>query len=250
MKAAVFMVWVMGGCGDAGPAEAPVLLETVSQEITFDSVDRLGPHHSISTIQTTEMREREVTLESTQTIEIAWNSWSSFHFQRFVDGDPTFEAINHAGSSASRNRRGPWKGALDGEAARLDVYTAWNAWEEALDGFNNRIVFTESGETVVDGRPAKTYAVSLGPLDPSRAGATAGMLPHRVEGSVTLDSATAVRLRADLLAVSKRKNRVRKIRLNIRRSGIGEVQPIEPPMVPTRSAGDLLKRMPRRPNRP
>lgn len=250
MTRAVVMVLMLAGCGDAAPVEAPVLLETVSQEITFDSVDRLGPHHSISTIQTTEMRERETVLESTQTIEIAWNSWSSFHFQRFVDGDPTFEAINHDGRSASRNRRGLWKGAVDGEAARLDVYTAWNAWEEALDGFNDRIVFTESGETVVDGRPARTYTVSLGPLDPSRAGGTAGMLPHRVEGSVILDSATAVRLRADLLAVSKRKNRVRKVRLNIRRSGIGEMQPIEPPMVPTRSAGDFLKRMPKRPNRP
>ena len=100
MMQALLTVLIIVGCGDTASTEEPVLLETVSQEITFDSVDRLGPHHSISTIQTIETRDRETVLESTQTIEIAWNSWSSFHFQRFVDSDPTFEAINHEGSSA------------------------------------------------------------------------------------------------------------------------------------------------------
>ena len=237
---------ILLSCGEPTVSEPPPSLETISQEITFDSVDRLGPHHSISTVQYTELREREVVLESTQTIEIAWNSWSSFHFQRYVDGEPTFEAINHEGSSASRNRRGQWKGALDGESARLDVYTAWNAWDEALDGFTDRVVFTETGSTVVDGRPAKVYAVSLAPEgdEPRPRG---GMFPHRIEGTLTLDSATAVRLRAEVLAVSKRKNRTRKVQLNVRRSGIGEVQSIEAPMVPTRSADDMLRRMPKRP---
>ena len=69
MMRTVFMVLMVTGCGDTAPVEAPVLLETVSQKITFDSVDRLGPHHSISTSQTIEMRERETVLESTQTIE-------------------------------------------------------------------------------------------------------------------------------------------------------------------------------------
>lgn len=240
---------VLLGCGESTVAEPTPALETISQEITFDSVDRLGPHHSISTVQYTELREREVVLESTQTIEIAWNSWSSFHFQRFVDGEPTFEAINHEGSSASRNRRGPWKGALDGEAARLDVYTAWNAWDEALDGFTDRVVFTAFQDTVVDGRPAKIYSVSLAPEgdEPRPRG---GMFPHRLEGNITLDSATAVRLRADILAVSKRKNRTRKVQLNIRRSSIGERQAIEAPRVPTRAADDMLRRMPQRPKRP
>ena len=237
-------------CSSDPSATEPKPIEAISQQITFDSVDRLGPHHSVASVQYTETREEEVSLDSTQTIEIAWNSWDSFHFQRFVDGEPTFEAINHAGESASRNRRGPWKGAMDGEAARLDVYTAWNAWEEALDGFTNRVVFSDPTDTIVDGRPAQQFTVSLGPQPEERRNRTGGMLPHRLEGTVTLDSATAVRLRAEVVATSKRKNRVRRVQLTIRRTGIGETQAIEPPIVPTRSADEFLRKPPQRPKRP
>ena len=243
-------VLITSACGNDQPAIEPAPIEAISQRITFDSVDRLGPHHSIASVQYTETREEEVSLDSTQTIEIAWNSWDSFHFQRFVDGEPTFEAINHEGKSASRNRRGPWKGALDGEAARLDVYTAWNAWEEALDGFTDRIAFSDPTDTIVDGRPAQQFAISLGPQPEDRRNRTGGMLPHRLEGTVTLDSATAVRLRAEVVAVSKRKNRVRRVQLTIRRTGIGETQAIEPPIVQTRSADEFLRKPPRRPKRP
>ena len=36
--------------------------------------------------------------------------------------------------------------------ARMDVYTKWNAWDEALGSFRDRITFEDAGETVVDGR--------------------------------------------------------------------------------------------------
>jgi hypothetical protein len=236
-------------CGGEDPAPEPATIETVSQQITFDSVDRLGSHHSISSIQHSDIRGPEETVETTQTIEIAWNSWESFHFQRYVDGMSVFEAINHDGTSASRNRRGQWNRAGDGESARIDVYTAWNAWDEALEGFRDRIILTEKEATIVDGRPARKFALSLGPVPENEPIRTSGLLPHRLEGTVTLDSATAVRLRADVLAVSKQKNRTRRIQLNIRRTGVGEVQDIEVPQVPLRAPGDLLRKLPERPKR-
>ena len=47
MKAAVFMVWVMGGCGDTVPAEAPVLLETVEpgNHLRLRRPTRSAPFH-------------------------------------------------------------------------------------------------------------------------------------------------------------------------------------------------------------
>lgn len=249
------MSWGIGAvlsilaCGNTDSDIPPATIETVSQRITFDSVSRLGPHNSIASIQRSDTRGNDSSFDTTESIELAWNSWDSFHFQRSVDGEPTFEAINHQGSSASRNGRGRWKSAFDGEAARLDVYTAWNAWDEALSGFTKRIVFTDEGATVVDGRPARTFSVSLGPIPDDEPRRKSGVVPHRLEGTVTLDDATAVRLRTEVLAVSKSKKMVRRVLLNIRRSGIGETQSIEAPEVPIGTPGDLLRTLPTRPNK-
>ena len=131
----------------------------------------------------------------------------------------------------------------------MDVYTAWNAWDEALRGFKDRLVFEEIGDTLVEGRPAKQYAIRL------EAPAVKGVKNSRsrrahtgqVEGEVILDKATAVRLRADIVATEKRKNEVRKTILRIRRSSIGETQDITVPTTQIGTPGSLLKKLPKRP---
>jgi len=73
------------------------------------------------------------------------------------------------------------------------------------------------------------------------------MQPHRLEGEVILDKATAVRLRADVLGVEKRGGLVRRTTLSVSRTNLGEVQLIEAPEVQLGTAGDLLKKLPDRP---
>jgi hypothetical protein len=239
----------MLGCPSSAPIEKPATIEGVSQAITFDSVSRLGPHFSSSSIHRQEHRGGELTAESTESIEIAWNNPESFHFQRHVDGELSFEAIVHEGLSASREGRGPWREEFDGERARMDVYTAWNAWDEALAGFRERIGFDEAGSSVIDGRPAQRFQVILVPLpEPSgRKRTSKRMLPHALKGEVVLDKATAVRLRADVTATEVQGDIRKWTQLKITRSGIGELQGIEPPQAQLGTAGDLLKKMPQRP---
>jgi hypothetical protein len=246
----LFLSIAAAGCTEQPTEPPPPTIEGVSQKITFDSVSSLGPHYSIGSIQRRNIRPGTDDFEQSESIEIAWNSWESFHFQRGVDGEPTFEAIVHEGTSSTRNGRGRWKTTSDGENARLDVYTAWNTWDEALAGFQGRIGFEPLGETIIDGRPAKRFSLVLlpKPATSKRRKKGHGMQPHRLEGEVAIDQATAVRLRATVHAVSKQGNLVRHTKFNIRRSGIGEIQSIEAPEAPVGSPGDLLRKLPTRPN--
>jgi hypothetical protein len=247
----LFLSLAITGCTEQPNESPPPTIEVVSQDITFDSVSGLGPHYSVGSIERRNTRPDTDDFEQSESIEIAWNSWESFHFQRGVDGDPTFEAIVHEGTSSTRNGRGPWKTTQDGENARLDVYTAWNTWDEALAGFKDRIAFEPLGETIVDGRPATRFSLKLTPkpITSKRRKKGRGMQPHRVEGEVTIDKATAVRLRATVHAVSKEGKLVRHTKFNIRRTGIGEIQAIEAPQVPLGSPGNTLRKMPTRPKR-
>jgi len=248
----LFLGLSITACTEKPIEKPPPTIEVVSQKITFDSVSKLGPHYSVGSIQRTDTRPGGYVFEQSEAIEIAWNSWESFHFQRSTDGETSFEAIVHGGTSSTRNGRGPWKTSGDGEGARLDVYTAWNTWDEALEGFRDRVGFEPLGETIIDGRPAKRFSLVLLPKSATkkRRKRKSGMQPHRLEGEVAIDKATAVRLRATVHAVAKHGNLVRHTEFNIRRSNIGEPQPIEAPEVPLGSPGDLLRKLPDRPNRP
>jgi hypothetical protein len=236
-------------CGEGSdPKEIPATIEQVSHKITYDSVARLGPHHAISSIQQSDTRDGEEAHSSMESIDIAWNSWDSFHFQRALDGEATFEVIVHEGTFVSRNGHGPWTGELDGEPARLDVYTAWNAWDEALGMFKDRIQYEDLGSSTVDGRDTRRFRVSLQaePEQKKRKKRRRVMQPAKLEGEVHLDAATAVRLSADVTAVATQGTVKRTIQLQIRRSRIGQSQPIEAPAVQLGTPGDLLKKIPSR----
>ena len=247
MSATSWMLVFGLGCSDPVTEEKPVTIETVSQKITFDSVARMGSHHAIADIMRERWTNGELMRSRTESIELDWNSWESFHFQRRVNGERTFEAIVHENIQASRGRSGPWRPDFDGEQARMDVYTSWNAWDEALPGFRERIAFEDLGATVVDGRPARRFKLSLIPAAKKKSSTNRQYRPHRIEGEVVLDKATAVRLRVDITAVEKKSEKTRKTTLRVRRSGVGESQTINAPQVQLGRPGDLLKKLPKRP---
>ena len=250
MRASVVLLSLLfNGCTKT-PEEEPPTLEVVSEKITYDSVARMGAHHALASITQTERRSGEVTYSSAETIEIAWNSWESFHFQRTLDGEVTFEAIVHQGRSASRSSRGAWTDEFDGEAARMDVYTAWNAWDEALGTFIDRVGFEAIGPDTVDGRPAERFNVVLKDADAPKGRKKkkrSVVIPSSLDGTVSLDAETAVRLKADVRGVIKKGNVERETTLQIRRSKIGQMQPIVLPPVQLGTAADLLKKLPKRP---
>ena len=242
------MVIVFSACGEDKPQEQPPTIEAVSHEITFDSVARLGPHHSVSTIQHREFRSGDEVSSSLEVTEIAWNSWDSFHFQRAVNGQRNSELVVHEGQFASRSSRGPWTADLDGESGRLELYTTWNIWDHSLGSFKDRIVYERIGSSVVDGRATEHFRVSLAPEkeNTSKKVRPRTIKPIHIEGEVHLDAQTAVRLSADVKLTTARDTLERHIHLEIQRSHIGKIQPIEAPAVQLGTAGELLRQMPKR----
>ena len=248
MKYSLCIGLLASACEQDEPKEPPATIEKVSHEITFDSVARVGPHHSVSTIERVEFRSGETVFRTLEATEIAWNSWESFHFQRAVDGEKNFELMVHDGKFASRNGRGPWTADMDGESARLDVYTTWNVWDEAFSSFKDRIAYEKIGSSVVDGRATEHFRVSLAP-EPETKSKKVGrrtIKPIRIEGEVHLDAQTAVRLSADVTATTARGSLERTTHLEIQRSKIGQNQPIAAPEIQLGTAGELLRRVPQR----
>ena len=88
-------------------------------------------------------------------------------------------------------------------------------------------MLTEEGQTIVEGRPAKRYAVSLAPpSDAARAARerqTGAPYPESLEGFVVIDEATAVRLEIDVKGVLSEPAGQREVQLKASRTAIGEV---------------------------
>jgi hypothetical protein len=248
MLPGLLLLWSLGCTPE--PVEVPKTLSTVSNEITFASVATLGPHFSVASITQTDTWENGETVIESETIELTWNNWNSFHFRRLVDGEMAYEAVVHDGVQADRNGQGPWQPEADGETARLDVRTSWNAWDQALETFRNRVIYADFGPSVVDGRPTRRYRVSLDPDRPKRKGSRRTMAPISLGGEVFVDEGTAVRLAATINAEAQQGARNRRIRLHIRRSKIGEILPIEKPILPTLKPSDALRKLPKNPRRP
>ena len=216
------------------PLEPPPSLAETSQEVQFASVDRLGPHHLLSTITTTESRDGREVSSAEETVEIRWQDWDHFVFSRTRDGHPV-SAVTVAGSHAwLRRTDGAWVRKDDAEPYRIQLRTTWNTWDQALELFADRIALTEQGADVVEGRSARVYAVSLAPLPELPPGTAARVRaagqPVSLAGRVWIDEATAVRLQADVRGVFERGNRTREISLKLTRSAVGQDQGISRPV--------------------
>jgi hypothetical protein len=201
----------------------------------------LGRHHMLATTrQETTWSDGGQEVHE-ETVELAWNDWDSFHLRLIVRGTTASETIVDQGKAFHR-RRGPvWQRETDVEPARMRVRTSWRVWDTAMEVFSGRIRLTAAERSVVDGRPAQRFEVSLAPLESGKRIRSGMMAPQSISGEVWLDEGTAVRLAADVQATVSLKGMTRKISLHLRRSSIGAIQTISAPTAAVRSPADVLR---------
>jgi hypothetical protein len=226
-------------CG--GRSNDETSLDEVASQINFKSVETLGKHHMLATIrQETTWSDggKEVHEE---TVELAWNDWDSFHLRRIVRGATASETIVDQGQAFHRNRGPVWQKEIDVEPARMRVRTSWSAWDTAMEVFTGRVKLTAAEHSIVDGRAAQRFEVSLAPLESGRRIRSGMMVPQSISGEVWLDEGTAVRLAADVQATVSLKGMTRKISLHLRRSSIGAPQTISAPAAAVRNPADVLR---------
>ncbi len=222
------------GCGE--PVEPEKALETVADEVQFESVTRLGPHQFVATITRTRKSAGQEPKVSDESIEIAWQDWDNFRHRRLAAGELRSASVVKNGDAWSRRLSARFEREDDAEPFRNALRTTWRVWDEALEQFDDRIVLTEVGETVVEGRPARRFEVSLSPPeDEARAQRErqAGLpLPTSLQGFVVIDEATAVRLEIDVTGVLQESSGTRELRVRASRTAIGQVPTIlSPPEV-------------------
>lgn len=227
-------------CGPSDP-DAPDLGEA-SQEIQFESVDRLGPHRFLASIRHRILREGTSVDRTDEAVEIRWQDWDTFEYRRVVDAELQSAVVAVDGRPWTLRSRGRWELREDAEPYRLDLRQSWNAWDQALEPFRDHIELEEEGSELFEGRAVRRYAVRLKD-DPPAESPERGKGKRRrklhqpaqpdvlvsLSGRVWIDEATAVRLQAEVSGELEQRGRRRTVDLQLTRSGIGLPQDIEPP---------------------
>jgi len=225
----------LAGCGSCGSElDTEVPLEQVANEVQFESVERLGPHVFTATISRTRTSSGKVVSQSDETIETIWQDWDSFKHRRLGDGDLRSAVIVTDSGVWTRRLGGGYTRADDAEVFRVQLRTTWRIWDEALEQFAGRIVLTPDRDAVVEGRPARRFAVSLAPDSDDAASQRkrrSGVpWPSSLEGFVVIDEGTAVRLEADVTGELTQGSSIRSVRLRLARTSIGVFQEVLSPV--------------------
>lgn len=212
--------------GCSGPGEQGPTLDVVADEVQFESVTRLGPHSLVAVVSRTRTPEEGTPQLTEETIEIAWKDWDNFRHRRLSAGELRSAVVVVDGVAWTRRLGASFERQDDAEPFRVALRNTWRIWDEALEQFADRIVLTEEGQTVVEGRAARRYAVSLAPHpEPKREQRErqSGLpFPESLEGFVVIDEATAVRLEIDVRGRLSETSGTRAVQLKASRTGIGE----------------------------
>ena len=178
---------LLGACTPTIEAPEEERLATVSHQVNWESVTRLGPHRM----------ELSATLDRasgsrTEGFSVLWGSWDDFEVTRSRDGRTTQDLRIISGVAWTSNDGHSFNPQRDAEIYRAELSTTWNDWDRHLEPFLGGLVLESDREAVVEGRPAERYLISLDP-EWKPAGRRADV-PTSLSGHVTLDSATGVRL--------------------------------------------------------
>ncbi len=260
MRSTALALLALAGCGDEAAVAA---LAQVSQQVQFEAVDSLGPHHFLGSVHHRRMRSDGTVGRTDEAVEIRWQDWDSFEFRRSVDGELATAVIARSGVPWMIQANGTWRREEDAEPFRLELRQSWNAWDQALEPYLDRIVYDDRGTEVVEGRQARRYGLSLAPPvarpdAASRGGKAAkrrkagrdksaepsGDRLLSIAGEVWVDESTAVRLLADVQAERIHRGRSHAVELKVVRSDIGRDQQIQAP------DGDAKKGRKKRKSRP
>lgn len=204
------------GCFGQGlelPANEKELLAETSHTLTLASLDALGPHHAV--IQAT---RSDALGQQSEALDLQWGSFEAFQATWARNGKPTQRVLVDGGQV--------WAGKLDSMRQWPDpglyvgqLGSSWDAYTRVLAPFAERMVLSYEETVQVEGRTAWVYSLSLAPgTDPKR-----GMVPKTLNGTVTLDQATAVRLSAEVQGVlwDPQLDSERLVGVSIQRSEIG-----------------------------
>lgn len=208
-----------------------VTLAEASEQVTFASTEALGPHRFVSTWERTEFRSGSEVSHHQEVTEIRWQDWDHFVYRRQVDDRSVEDVVVYHGQ-AWIARGEQWRSVDDAEPYRTQLRMTWNTWEQVSAMFGDALSLTPEGVETIEERATRRYTVQLSEsLSLERTGPQAGnqLKPQKLDGSLWVDEATAVRLIGRLNGVLQRSNYTQEHTLRLARTNIGASQDIQPP---------------------
>jgi hypothetical protein len=209
---------LVAACG--GPSVDDRALWDVSFKLTYASVASIGPHHTEATA--VHERSGERPRKRTEVFDVRWGDWDNFQVKRSRDGKLLMEHRVIQGMPFGRSGRSGFRPSSDAELFRVELSQTWNALGLALEPFQWQLDAEPDGDAVIEGRPARRYALKLRPL--SEGERLRSHVPVSLEGTVVLDAATGVRLFAEAegrYLEQGREDREWTTRVRLIRSGFG-----------------------------
>lgn len=202
-------------------------LAEASTEVTFASVEQVGPHHMVASIRRTDARPGDERTTD-ELVELSWQDWDNFQVRRVVDGEATREVLV-ADGQAWVKVGDHWEERPDAETQRVQLRMTWNSWDSAIGPHRDHVQLVSEGRDVVEGRPATRYRIEMLPDEQRPKNQRWGFQPETASGQVWLDEASAVRLKAQLQTTSRRGDLVRTTVFELQRSNVGGDQGVRPP---------------------
>jgi hypothetical protein len=238
----------LAGCAGGEEAEA---LAKASTEIVFDSMDKLGAHHSLSSLRQTLTRPSGEVEPIDDAIEIKWQDWDHFEHRRVADGrqGEAVRVVDGVAYVARGGAEGSWEQRPDADGYRAELRASWSQWDQALGPFADRLELRDEGEEVIEGRPARRYSVHLAPADapaPAPAAKAKGKGKTKakaaeaapppadpliaLKGALWVDAATAVRLVAEIEGERRQGDKALRFTYNLAVSAVGQDQELTVPV--------------------
>ena len=236
-------LWLWLSCSqpEAPPEKS---LVDASQQVHFASVEKLGAHHSLITVEVTERQFTRETSSSTEVLELWWESWSRFRYQRKVNGKIKQEVLVIDDRPWQFNGKA-WRQGDDPESYRNQLKLSWDIWGRVYRSFSGNAKWTEEAVEMLGKRSVQRYSVTYTPPEKQPA---YGLIPTSLSAIVWVDQATAVRLLGEMTAVRENEGYQQTQVLRLERDQIGENFEFIPPTEVQKNNG--LMKLEKRPGNP
>lgn len=210
-----FVLWLSCSSVEEKPAKESLI--TASNAVHFASVEKLGAHHSLISLDTTESQFTRELSSTTEVYELWWEDWSRFRFQHRVDGRLTQELMVIDDQPWIYNGRN-WRAGDDPESFRNQLKLNWDVWGRVYRSFKTGAQWTEEDVEQLGQRTVQRYSVVY---VPPREQPAYGMIPMEMSALVWVDQSTAVRLLGELTAVRENEGFEQRQVLRLERDQIG-----------------------------
>ena len=191
-------------------------LVKASEQVIFASVEKVGPHRSVSTFDRKEYHGEDLNSEHQEILQIVWKDWDNFQYIQTVDKEVNSDVVI-SNLITWEYSAGRWNRRQDGEPYRVQLRSIWNQWDNVMRHFVDHVTWTPIAQEVIEGRKTQKYVAEFTkPEDSSKS-----LRPISFDGTVWVDEQTAVRILGEIQGELCRGAYKKSMRLQVQRTDIG-----------------------------